>query len=104
MVWRKGTLSITQTAFIETLAKRFDVIKTPFVPVSPGVNFGAREEGEYCWYLALQGGRGRSDVAGNHVETGHRELCACCGASCPQCHHEALEGCLDDDRSTKEFG
>ena len=40
-----GEISI-KTAFIETLARRFDVTTTSLYPTSPGVNLEARMEGE----------------------------------------------------------
>ena len=42
----KGKLSMTQTAFIEILARRFDVTTTSLYPSSPDANLGARIEGE----------------------------------------------------------
>ena len=44
----KGRLSITQTAFIETLARHFDVTSTSLYPVSPDANLEERMEGESC--------------------------------------------------------
>ena len=43
---KEGYLSITQTAFIETLAKRFDVSTVAEFPSSVGANLEARIEGE----------------------------------------------------------
>ena len=42
----KGLTSISQKAFIETLARRFDVTTTSPYPASPYANLGARVEGE----------------------------------------------------------
>ena len=42
----KGLTSISQKTFIETLARRFDVITTFPYPTSPCTNLGARIEGE----------------------------------------------------------
>ena len=44
----KGRLSITQTAFIETLARHFDVTSTSLYPVSHDANLEERMEGESC--------------------------------------------------------
>ena len=41
-----GEISINQTAFIETLARRFDATTTSLYPASPGANLEARMEGE----------------------------------------------------------
>ena len=42
----KGRLSMTQTAFIETHAKRLDVTTTSIYPASPDANLGAMMESE----------------------------------------------------------
>ena len=44
--FEKGRLSMTQTTFIETLARRFDVTKISLYSASPDANLGARSEGE----------------------------------------------------------
>ena len=41
-----GEISINQTAFIETLTRRFDVTTTSLYPASPGADLEARMEGE----------------------------------------------------------
>ena len=44
--FEKGRLSMTQTTFIETLARRFDVSTPSLYPASPDANLGVRIEGE----------------------------------------------------------
>ena len=41
-----GEITINQTAFIETLARRFDVATTSLYPASPAANLEAKMEGE----------------------------------------------------------
>ena len=42
----QGTIKITQTSFVETLARRFDVTTTSLYPASPTANLEAKREGE----------------------------------------------------------
>ena len=94
----RGYMGISQTAFIETLAKRFDVSSTSEYPAVVGANLEARMEGESGGAVGIPGGCRVSDVASDDDTAGYRKCSPCCGSPLSQPYRAALEGRPEDNR------